>query len=217
MLKPSGVIRRSPSTSPALLTSTSIRPSPASRPASPRTCSSEARSAISACGGDALTEPSPAAAASVRPRSRPTRTTVAPSPARAAAAAFPIPDVAPVTTQTLPFMPRMLTQRAWPSLPVAKAAHRHRGDNVIPVPLRAPAEDTGQSRAMIGPEGRCADRSPDTCDCLCGRADLVRARRSSGYPGRLPMWPWELPCRAAAAFRLAASRSEGRIEEVTSA
>ena len=56
-------------------------------------------------GGDPLTEPISAATASVRPRSRPTSTTVAPSLARAAAAAFPIPDVAPVTTQTLPFMP----------------------------------------------------------------------------------------------------------------
>jgi hypothetical protein len=46
-----------------------------------------------------------AAAASVRRRSRPTSTTVAPSPATAVATAFPIPDVAPVTTQTLPFMP----------------------------------------------------------------------------------------------------------------
>ena len=76
----------------------------ASRPSS-RTCSNEARSAISARGGDALTELISAAAASVRLRSRPTRTTVAPSLAKAAAVAFPIPDVAPVTTQTLPPMP----------------------------------------------------------------------------------------------------------------
>jgi hypothetical protein len=70
-----------------------------------RTCSSEARSAVSARGGEVATAAIWAAAASVRPRSRPTITTVAPSLASAVAAALPIPDVALGPTQTVPFMP----------------------------------------------------------------------------------------------------------------
>src|SRR6185312_14057103 len=48
---PSTVTRRSPSTRPALLMRTSMRSSEARRPASARTCSIEARSAISTFGG----------------------------------------------------------------------------------------------------------------------------------------------------------------------
>src|SRR5512134_563366 len=88
---------------PALFTSTWIRGSCSRRRAArPRTCSWEERSARhSSTFGLPLSRRSRARAASPRSRLRPTATTRAPWRSRPRAISSPIPEVAPVTTQTL--------------------------------------------------------------------------------------------------------------------
>src|SRR5215831_4667392 len=102
---PSSVSTRSRITSPALFTSTSTRGKVAtSRAASARIARCEAKSATKSVTSPPLRCRTSARARSPRSRVRQTMATRAPARASSTAVSLPIPEVAPVTTQVLPFM-----------------------------------------------------------------------------------------------------------------